>query len=46
MTRAARYRFYRDLREDTRDLLLLSLVDAAAVRGTRPLDLAPLDADP
>ena len=33
VTRRARYRFYRDLGPDTRDLLLLSLVDAAAVTG-------------
>jgi putative nucleotidyltransferase with HDIG domain len=33
VTPRARYRFFRDLREDTRDLLLLALVDAAAVRG-------------
>lgn len=32
-TARARYRFYRDLGADTRDLLLLTLVDAAAVRG-------------
>src|SRR5439155_471724 len=31
ITPRARYRFYRDLREDTRDLLLLVLADAAAV---------------
>jgi poly(A) polymerase len=37
VTRRARYRFYRDLGPDTRDLLLLSLVDAAAVTGTAPL---------
>lgn len=36
VTPRARYRFYRDLREDTRDLLLLVLVDAAAVRGDSP----------
>jgi poly(A) polymerase len=36
VTPRARYRFFRDLREDTRDLLLLSLVDAAAVRGESP----------
>ena len=36
VTPRARYRFYRDLREDTRDLLLLVLVDAAAVRGVSP----------
>jgi poly(A) polymerase/tRNA nucleotidyltransferase (CCA-adding enzyme) len=37
ITLRARYRFYRDLREDTRDLLLLVLVDAAAVTGASPV---------
>jgi putative nucleotidyltransferase with HDIG domain len=37
VSRRARYRFYRDLREDTRDLLLLVLADAAAVTGQSPL---------
>jgi len=37
ITLRARYRFYRDLREDTRDLLLLVLADAAAVTGASPL---------
>jgi putative nucleotidyltransferase with HDIG domain len=37
----ARYRFYRDLGADTRDLLLLTLVDAAAVTGRSPLALWP-----
>jgi putative nucleotidyltransferase with HDIG domain len=37
VTRRARYRFYRDLGPDTRDLLLLSLTDAAAVTGASPL---------
>jgi poly(A) polymerase len=37
VTRRARYRFYRDLGQDTRDLLLLTLVDAAAVTGASPL---------
>jgi putative nucleotidyltransferase with HDIG domain len=37
ITARARYRFYRDLREDTRDLLLLVLADAAAVTGASPL---------
>ena len=36
VTPRARYRFFRDLREDTRDLLLLTLVDAAAVTGVSP----------
>ena len=39
VTPRARYRFFRDLREDTRDLLLLALVDAAAVRGESPRSL-------
>ncbi len=37
----ARYRLYRDLGPDTRDLLLLVLVDAAAVRGESPFRLWP-----
>ena len=37
ITARARYRFYRDVREDTRDLLLLVLCDAAAVTGVSPL---------
>ena len=37
VTRRARYRFYRDLGADTRDLLLLALVDGAAVSGASPL---------
>jgi poly(A) polymerase len=37
VTSRARYRFYRDLGQDTRDLLLLALVDAAAVTGASPL---------
>jgi len=41
LTPRARYRFYRDLGPDTRDLLLLALVDAAAVRGESPLALWP-----
>ena len=36
VTRRARYRFYRDLAEDARDLLLLALVDAAALTGASP----------
>src|SRR5262249_55735133 len=36
ITRRARYRFFRDLGADARDLLLLTLVDAAAVRGDSP----------
>lgn len=41
LTPRARYRFYRDLGTETRDLLLLALVDAAAVRGQSPLGLWP-----
>lgn len=41
VTRRARHRLYRDLGEDCRDLLLLALVDAAAVRGASPLALWP-----
>ena len=37
VTRRARYRFYRDLGPDTRDLLLLALADGAAVTGASPL---------
>jgi putative nucleotidyltransferase with HDIG domain len=37
VTRRARYRFFRDLGAEARDLLLLALVDAAAVRGDSPL---------
>jgi putative nucleotidyltransferase with HDIG domain len=37
ITRRARYRFFRDLGDDGRDLLLLSLADASAVRGDPPL---------
>jgi poly(A) polymerase len=37
ITPRARYRFFRDLGGDTRDLLLLTLVDAAAVTGASPL---------
>lgn len=37
VTARARYRLYRDLGPDTRDLLLLALVDGAAVRGDSPL---------
>ncbi len=41
VTARARYRFYRDLGRDTRDLLLLALVDGAAVRGESPLRVWP-----
>jgi putative nucleotidyltransferase with HDIG domain len=37
VTHRARYRFYRDLGADSRDLLLLALVDGAAVTGASPL---------
>jgi tRNA nucleotidyltransferase/poly(A) polymerase len=37
ITRRARYRFFRDLGDDARDLMLLALADAAAVRGEAPL---------
>ena len=37
VTRRARLRFYRDLGPDTRDLLLLTLVDAAGVTGVSPM---------
>jgi putative nucleotidyltransferase with HDIG domain len=37
VTRRARYRFFRDLADDSRDLLLLAIVDAAAVTGASPL---------
>jgi putative nucleotidyltransferase with HDIG domain len=36
LTRRARYRFFRELGPDVRDLLLLALVDAAAVTGASP----------
>lgn len=39
VTRRARYRFFRDLGAEARDLLLLTLADAAAVRGGSPLDV-------
>jgi poly(A) polymerase/tRNA nucleotidyltransferase (CCA-adding enzyme) len=37
ITRRARYRFFRDLGDDARDLVLLALADAAGVRGDEPL---------
>lgn len=37
VTRRARHRFFRDLGDGARDLLLLALADAAAVRGEPPL---------
>ena len=39
ITRRARYRFFRDLGEDARDLLLLALADAAGVDGAPPLEV-------
>jgi poly(A) polymerase len=36
ITRRARYRFFRDLADDARDLVLLALADAAGVRGDDP----------
>ena len=39
ITRRARYRFFRDLEGEARDLVLLALADAAAVRGDSPLAL-------
>lgn len=39
ITRRARYRFFRDLGEDARDLLLLALADAAGVDGRPPLEV-------
>ncbi len=37
ITRRARYRFFRDLGDEARDLVLLALADASAVRGEAPL---------
>lgn len=39
VSRRARYRFFRDLEREAQDLLLLSLADAAAVRGVSPSDI-------
>ena len=39
ITRRARYRFFRDLGEDARDLLLLALADAAGVGGRPPIEV-------
>ncbi len=36
VTRRARYRFFRDLGDDARDLLLLDLADASALSGVSP----------
>jgi putative nucleotidyltransferase with HDIG domain len=37
VSRRARFRFFRDLGDDARDLLLLALADAAALHGDSPL---------
>lgn len=39
VTRRARYRFFRDLGDDALDLLLLTLADAAALRGDSPMSV-------
>lgn len=39
VSRRARFRFFRDLGDDARDLLLLALADAAALRGGSPLEV-------
>jgi poly(A) polymerase/tRNA nucleotidyltransferase (CCA-adding enzyme) len=39
VTRRARYRFFRDLGDEALDLLLLSLADAAALRGDSPVSI-------
>jgi putative nucleotidyltransferase with HDIG domain len=41
VTPRARYRFFRDVGADTRDLLLLVLADASAVRGDSPFRVWP-----
>jgi poly(A) polymerase/tRNA nucleotidyltransferase (CCA-adding enzyme) len=41
LTDRARYRFFRDVGAETRDLLLLVLADASAVRGESPFRLWP-----
>src|SRR5438445_437929 len=41
VTRRARYRFFRDLGDESRDLLLLTLADGAAVRGLSPFAVWP-----
>jgi poly(A) polymerase len=41
LTDRARYRFFRDVGAETRDLLLLVLADASAVQGESPLRLWP-----
>jgi poly(A) polymerase len=37
ISRRARFRFFRDLGDEARDLLLLAMADAAALRGDSPL---------
>jgi hypothetical protein len=37
ISRRARFRFFRDLGDEARDLLLLALADAAGLRGDSPL---------
>jgi putative nucleotidyltransferase with HDIG domain len=39
VSRRARFRFFRDLEREAQDLLLLSLADAAAVRGVSPVEV-------
>jgi putative nucleotidyltransferase with HDIG domain len=39
ISRRARFRFFRDLGDEARDVLLLSLADAAALTGASPLDV-------
>jgi putative nucleotidyltransferase with HDIG domain len=39
VSRRARFRFFRDLGDDARDLLLLALADASALRGDSPMDV-------
>jgi poly(A) polymerase len=41
LTPRARYRFFRDLGNETRDLLLLTLADASGVGGESPFALWP-----
>jgi poly(A) polymerase/tRNA nucleotidyltransferase (CCA-adding enzyme) len=39
VSRRARFRFFRDLGDEARDVLLLTLADAAGLRGDSPLDV-------
>jgi poly(A) polymerase len=39
VSRRARFRFFRDLGDEARDLLLLALADAAGLRGDSPLEV-------